>query len=62
MKKYQDFGIYDFSDYAEEIRLNPQAYAYYMAKQAEGAWGLNTETDIKSYRELKDGNNSYSME
>lgn len=29
--------------------------------KSEGAWGLNTETDIKSYRELKDGNNSYSM-
>ena len=29
--------------------------------KSEGAWGLNTETDIKSYRELKDGKNSYSM-
>lgn len=55
MKTYQNFGIYDFSDYAEEIKSNPQAYAYYKALQGQARSEGNTGK-YKGYNVLGVGN------
>ena len=33
-----------------------------LALFSKGAWGLNTETDVKSFKSLLNGNNTYDME